>query len=285
MLNDILNISMFKKTTLYSTLLLAIVILSSTFFGKVYAQLVVQSYETAQTLQNGLIVSLKVASSSEVVPATKSAEKEMFGVVTTLSSSSIALSGGASQQVFVANSGDYQVLVSSENGSINTGDYITVSSVDGIGMKASNTDGYIIGKALSSFNPSTNSIGSTSLVNSSGSKSTVQIGRILLAVGVSHNPLQVPTHSDLPAFLVNAGNSVACRPVSTSRLTLAFVILLISCAITATLLYSGVRTAFVAIGRNPLSRPSIYHGLLQVILTSIMVFIIGLFGVYLLLRF
>lgn len=276
---------MIKKALLFPAILLSIIIFSAALVSRASAQLVVQSYEATQTLQNGLIVSLKVGNSTQVVPTTKSAEKGMFGVVTTPGASAISLSGITTQQVFVANNGNYDVLVSSENGAINTGDYITVSSLDGIGMKAGSSDGYILGKALSSFNPVLNSIGSTSLVNAAGVKSTVQLGRITVAIDVSHNPLQTPSHSDLPAFLVTAGDSIANKSVSTSRLTLSFVVLLISCAITASLLYSGVRTAFIAIGRNPLSKPSIYRGLLQVIITSIMVFIIGLFGVYLLLRF
>jgi len=276
---------MIKKTLLLPAVLLLVIVFSWGIVAKVSAQLVVQSYEATQTLQTGEIVSLKVGSSTQVVPTTKSAEKVMFGVVTTPSASDISLSGTNSQQVFVANSGNYEVLISSENGGINIGDYVTVSSFDGIGMKATGVDSYIIGKALSSFNPSTQSIGSTTLVNNAGAKSTVQLGRVMVAVGVSHNPLQTPNHSVLPSFLVTAGDSIANRPVSTATLTIAFVVLVVSCSITASLLYSGVRTAFTAIGRNPLSRQSIYKGLIQVILTSVIVFIIGLFGVYLLLRF
>jgi hypothetical protein len=253
--------------------------------SRVSAQLVVQSYAATQTLQNGLIVSLKVGNSTQVVPATKTAEQEMFGVVTTPGASAISLSGTTSQQVFVTNSGNYGVLVSSENGAINIGDFITVSSLDGIGMKATSADQYVIGKALASYNPVIDSIGSATLVNSAGTKSTVQLGRIMVAVGVSHNPLQTPSHTDLPSFLVTAGNKIANKPISNLRIIMAFMLLLICCAITASLLYAGVRSAFTAIGRNPLSRPSIYRGLLQVILTSVTVFIIGIFGVYLLLRF
>jgi hypothetical protein len=276
---------MTKKALLIPVFLLSVVVLSATLVSKVSAQLVVQSYESTQTLQDGQIVSLKAGNSTEVVPTTKSAEKEMFGVVTTPGASDISLSGTTSEQVFVATSGNYAVLVSSENGGVSVGDFITVSSLDGIGMKASGSDGYIIGKALSTFNPTTQSIGSTSLVSSSGAKSTVQLGRIMVALGVSHNPLQSPSHSNLPAFLITAGDTIANKAVSSSRLLLAFVLLLICCAMTASLLYSGVRTAFIAIGRNPLSKASIYRGLFQVIITSVMVFIIGIFGVYLLLRF
>jgi hypothetical protein len=48
--------------------------------------------------------------------------------------------------------------------------------------------------------------------------------------------------------------------------------------------YIGVRSGITAIGRNPLSKKDITKGLLQVILASMVVFIIGLFAVYLLLK-
>ena len=55
-------------------------------------------------------------------------------------------------------------------------------------------------------------------------------------------------------------------------------------AIAGSLLYSGIRSSVISIGRNPLSKESITKSLLQIILTSIIIFLIGLFGVYLLLR-
>jgi hypothetical protein len=45
-----------------------------------------------------------------------------------------------------------------------------------------------------------------------------------------------------------------------------------------------VRSSMIALGRNPLSRKSILRGMFQVIITSIIIFICGLFGVYLLLK-
>lgn len=50
------------------------------------------------------------------------------------------------------------------------------------------------------------------------------------------------------------------------------------------LLYAGVRNAIISIGRNPMSRKSIVKALIQVILTSLLILIIGLFAVYLLLK-
>jgi hypothetical protein len=49
-------------------------------------------------------------------------------------------------------------------------------------------------------------------------------------------------------------------------------------------LYSGVRSSVISIGRNPMGRKSIFRALLEIILTSILILIIGLFAVYLLLK-
>jgi hypothetical protein len=50
------------------------------------------------------------------------------------------------------------------------------------------------------------------------------------------------------------------------------------------ILYSGVRNTLISIGRNPLSKKTIYKGLIQIILMGLIIFITGLFGVYLLLK-
>ena len=54
--------------------------------------------------------------------------------------------------------------------------------------------------------------------------------------------------------------------------------------IAATLLWSGVRSGMISIGRNPLSKHSIIQGLMQVIIVAVLIFIIGVFAVYLLLK-
>ena len=54
--------------------------------------------------------------------------------------------------------------------------------------------------------------------------------------------------------------------------------------IAGSLIYSAVRSSLIAIGRNPLSKKSIIRGLFQVVIIGLMVFLSGIFGVYLLLR-
>jgi len=49
-------------------------------------------------------------------------------------------------------------------------------------------------------------------------------------------------------------------------------------------LYGGIRSSIISIGRNPLAKKSIVRGLIQVITVGVIILVIGLFSVYLLLR-
>jgi hypothetical protein len=50
------------------------------------------------------------------------------------------------------------------------------------------------------------------------------------------------------------------------------------------MLYSGARSSLISVGRNPLSRSVIIKALGQVVVLSLIVFISGMFAVYLLLK-
>ena len=68
------------------------------------------------------------------------------------------------------------------------------------------------------------------------------------------------------------------------RIYLSIAITGLSIIVAITVLYSGVRNSIISIGRNPLSKKSIFRGLLEIILTAFLILIIGLFAVYLLLK-
>jgi hypothetical protein len=208
----------------------------------------------------------------------------MFGVVVNPNSAAVSLSTSSSpSQTYVATSGNYQVLVSNQNGPIQAGDYITISAISGIGMKASASDEIVVGKSLSNFLGTTDSLGSTSLKNSNGHTSTVQLGLIDVSLGIAHNPLLKNTEDNLPGFLVNISQNVANKPVSVGRIYISLIIIGICAIISGSMLYAGVRSSIVSIGRNPLSKRAVTRSLVQVTLTSLIVFILGIFAVYLLL--
>lgn len=248
------------------------------------AQSVVQSYSSVGSVQAGMIVQLVGAGAIESLP--QSSASKMFGVVINPNDTSVTLSSNsASAQTFVATSGTYNVLVSNQDAAIHTGDYITISSITGIGMRAGSSDQIVLGKAAGNFDGVNNTVGSTKVNYSNGHSATIELGLIPVAINVEHNPLDQSTQSSLPGFLQRAGQSLTNKPVSNGRLYISLAVLIITTIIAGSLLYGGVRSSITAIGRNPLSKQSITKSLIQVTFTSLIVFIIGLFAVYLLLRF
>jgi hypothetical protein len=248
---------------------------------------VTQSYSSeGETLYNGMIVSLADDSADKVQPLDKAAAKDMLGVVTAANDAPFSLAQVSNQQqVYVATAGQYNVLVSTQEGRIKKGDFITISSLHGIGMKATNDDEIIIGKALASFDGQTAVDGTTTVKTSGGGTRTVPLGHILVDISVAHNPFFKTDKTDgVPSFLAAAASAVTDRPVGAVRIYAALLVLLACLALAGFVIYAGVRNGMVAIGRNPLAKSSVMRNLVQVVLISLIVFIIGLVAVYLLLK-
>jgi len=247
------------------------------------AQSVTQGYSTDKVLQRGTVVSLDQEDTSKVVSATRLNQDRLHGLVVASNDSSFTLSN-ETEKTFVATIGRFEGLVSTEAGTIQPGDFLTISNVSGIAMKAGEFDPYTLGKAIEGFDGTDNSVSSTELKDSIGNTQKVSIGRIMIDISVGSNPLLRPVESSLPQFLEKAAETIANKQVSSVRVYIGIFILLSASAIAGSLLYSGIRSSMISIGRNPLSKQSIAKSLAQIILTSIIIFLIGLFGVYLLLR-
>lgn len=241
------------------------------------AQTVAQGFNAESSLERGTIVVLDEEDNEQVVPARIDRVQDLYGVVINPNDASVTLSSEGAD-VFVATTGRYNTLVSTQNGHIRTGDYVTVSSLEGIGMKADDIVPVIIGRALADFD------GSNAASTAQVGEINVSIARIPVDIQVGSNPWQRPTEADLPEFLRRAAESIAGQPVAAVRVYIALFIFLVSTFIAGSLMYGGVRSSIISIGRNPLSKKSIIRGMLQVILVGLIIFIIGVFGVYLLLR-
>ncbi len=247
------------------------------------SQNVTQGYSTDARLQRGTIVSLDAEDPTKVVPANPENEDRLQGVVVNPTDSTFTLSD-SNEKTFVANVGRFDVFVSTEAGLIQPGDFLTVSNITGIAMKSGETNRFTIGKAIEGFDGDINSISTSEITDSLGNVNTVGIGRILVDIGVGSNPLFKPTESNLPGFLQRATEAIAGKEVSPVRVYIGLFILIAAASLSGSLLYAGIRSGLISIGRNPLSKKSITKSLFQIILTSIIIFLIGLFGVYLLLR-
>lgn len=244
------------------------------------AQTVLQGYGSDETLQKGMLVTTKKSDPAKVEAVTDKTVTDLKGVVADSNDSPVTLSDGE-KKIFVATQGTYEVLVSNENGSIRPGDLISVSSLAGIAMKASETQSIVLGRAVGEFAGSSDSIGKTTAKDGR----TVAFGRIQVDIGIGKNPIQKnPETSKVPEALQKLADSVAEKPVSAIRIYLGLAVILVTSIVAGTTLFSGVRSAIISLGRNPLSKSVILRGMIQVVLISLIVFITGLFGVYLLIK-
>ena len=250
--------------------------------GVMYAQAVTQGYAAEKTLQKGMIVGVTEKDATAVEPLTVDQVNRILGVVVNANDSPITISD-EKPQVFVATVGRYDVLVSDEEGTVNVTDYVTVSSLEGIGMKATFKQTAIIGRAVNGFDGKTGVISTTQLKDTGGGTRNVHIGKIQVDIAVSKNPL-AKSNATTPEFLGKLGQAIAGKSVSPTKIYLSVAIFLAGTFIAGFVLYSGIRTGMISIGRNPLGKKAILRGLLQVIFTSIIVFIIAVLGVYLLLK-
>lgn len=250
--------------------------------GEVVQQQIAPSqYKADVSLRPGTIVQV-ADEATKVKPATQDTVQSAFGVVVTYDSP-ISLTGG-DESLYVATSGRQLMMVTSEGGAIEAGDYLTVSALSGTLMKASDQE-LVFAKALETFDGKSNLLGSTTLKDKDGNPfKEVGISTIQATIEITKNPNQISTEANLPDQLQRLGQQVAEKEVSPVRIYMSLGIVFISIIVALVTLYAGIRSAIIAIGRNPLSKKSIFRTLLEVILTAILVLIIGLFAVYLLLR-
>ncbi|HUB94165.1 MAG TPA: hypothetical protein VMB52_06705 [Verrucomicrobiae bacterium] len=248
----------------------------------------IQIYTAASQLQTGTIVQLGSSGADSVAPSTYAKMQQMYGVVADPNALPLTITdGNIPNQTYVATDGTYKVLVDTQNGTINVGDYVTISALDGVAMKAGTYDQQpmVLGRAVAGFDGKTSVIGTTTLKDTNGANDkTVQIGLISVAIEIERNPDNLSTKSNLPPWLQKVGQQIAQKNVSPIRIYLSIAITGLCVIVALVTLYAGIRNAIIAIGRNPLSKKTIFRGLLEIVLTGFLILIIGLFAVYLLLK-
>lgn len=245
-----------------------------------------QGYAADSLLQIGTIVQLDEKDNHKVAPATDKKAQQTYGVVVDPHLLSLTISNDSlKNEVFVATSGNFNVLVSTQSGAIKAGDYVAISSIDGVGMRAGDKGVTVLGRAVKTFDGISDVVGSVPLKTNGGQTvKTVSLGIIPVSINVQRNPNEKSTKANLPNMLQRIGQAVADKPVSPAKIYLSAAITLMTIIVTVVMLYAGIRSGIISLGRNPLSKKSILRGLLQVVIASLVILIIGLFAVYLLLK-
>lgn len=227
----------------------------------------------------GTVVSFSLGEAHDSVrPANTDSVERLVGVIA--KKQLVELSNGTSQTQVITN-GVAETLVSTVNGVIEKGDKLTASPFSGVAMKATEST-QVIGTAQSGFSDATQ-VSERQVVDNTGAKHTVSVGLIPVQVNVSYYQKPETKTSFLPSFLQRFADAVAGRSVSSVRVVMALVILIVAFASVAVLLYSSTRSSIVAIGRNPLSSDSVNRSLFVVGAIAIGILLVMLIAVYLVL--
>lgn len=240
----------------------------------VAADTIVQSFQASGSIPPAWVVGLKPGTTNTVELAPANQSEKVYGVAIDPSEAPVTLQRQSNQQVFVATNGTYPVLVSTQNGNINPGDYLSISSTDGIAAKATDTQTFVLGRASQKFD------GSSNVLSSGGGFS---IGKISAIIQPQANPT-IKDDIAIPSPIRKVGNSIAGKEVSPLRIYGGLAVFVVAALIAISTLIAGIRSSMISIGRNPLSKNSILRALAQVLAVSLLVLILGIIGVYLLLR-
>lgn len=238
-----------------------------------------QSYTTTESLPLNSIVSLQNNTSDHVVLAKSANVDNLLGVVVNATNSSLVITGGKENEVQVATSGTLDILVSTINGTIAQGDYITASPINGVGMKATGNV-RVIGIAQGDLNNKNGS--EESYTDKDGKKQTVILGQVPVLVSVS-NYFKEPDKTLIPSAVQNVANALAGRAVSPVPILISAGIFLVTIIVVVSIIFSMVRASIISVGRNPMSQSAIYRDLIQMSALVLGILAIGFIIIYLVL--
>lgn len=227
----------------------------------------------------GSVVSSQPDNPETVVPSSLENQDLIMGVVG--QSSTLELSDDDSN-LQVVRSGMTPTLVSDINGTVETGDRITASPIEGVGMRATE-NAVVVGIAQANLDDV--EVSEREIADSNGEMHTVRIGLIPVQVDTIFyaGGEQANGESFVPGFLQGIADSIAGKQVSAARVIVAAILVLLLFVSIAVLLYSATKSSIISIGRNPLSEKSVRRSLLEVGITSIGILAFAVIIIYLVL--
>ncbi len=252
--------------------------------GLVKATSFTEGYQSVSPVSVGTVVSLANNSTSQVENTTADNDTRVIGVVADASSSIIDLQP-KNANIRVAISGQSQILVTDIDGDIKSGDQLIISPLSGVAMKdkSEQTASKYLGVAKDAFSSKSTGAKQVSVTLNDGSKKTFAVGLIAGNILISERQNQKVTPKK--SILSSIGERLVGKPVSSIRVILAGVILILAFLLTVFMLGSSIRGSFVSLGRNPLARSSIITGLMKVILVALLIFGSSLVASYLVMAF
>ncbi len=275
-----------KISSLFFTLaelFLAVFFILVLSFNSVFAQIksdfgVAYSYKIIdENVEYGDIISYD-KEKGLLYSSKKDADKNMFGVV--VEDPILLFRTDGEGRMPIVQSGKVLVNVTTINGPIKKGDYISSSAISGKGKKASLEDGYVLGFALESF-------GDGLKVQ----EGKIVSGKVLVMVGIEEKKNKENLENSLKIPLFNSdenkglgkdsggGNSLNSKSgVNTIKYTVAAIVAIAFIFIALRNFMTVVNKGVVSVGRNPLAKSSVWS---IVVLNTIIALVISVIGIFL----
>ncbi len=194
-------------------------------------------------------------------------DPSMFGVITANPAIVIEnTAGGTANNKFIVSSGKAYILVSTQNGPIKKDDFITSSSIPGVGQKADH-NGYVLATALEDYSNS----------------NPKAVGKILASINSRYNNTFVDSQTNLLSILQTAGSATFLSPLATLRYLLAGVVAAMAFALGFIYFGRVASKGVEALGRNPLASRMIQASVIINVLLAGLIVLVGLAIAYLIL--
>lgn len=252
--------------------------------SKVFAQLpdfsIATTYQINDPLlEDGDIVSLKNyqdASQSAILARSETAYDETMHGVYLKNPKMVYRTPGNNYPV--SRTGEIDVNVTTLNGEIKVGDYISSSVIPGKGQKAVEFTGYMLGVALAPF-------GNKSGTEIVFEKKTYRIGKVKVAIGIGPASPSVikaaggffgTLRSISSSFAYNLANSRQAEKII--RIILAVVVAITSIVLSIHFFGKNVTKGIESIGRNPLAKVAIQS---MIIVNIVLISLIAIGGIIL----
>lgn len=191
----------------------------------------------------------------------------VIGVVSTKPAVSLNLEAENKSAYPVVTTGNIEVNVTSINGDIKEGDFISSSAIPGAGMKAKQT-GYVIGRALESYS----------------SKDTKAIGSINIALNLHYSYSSEKTGASLRDIFNLSVLATYESPSAVFKYVVAGVVILLSFILGVVSFGRVANTGVEALGRNPLAGKMIQMGIVLNVLITLTIIAAGFGMAYLIIR-
>lgn len=256
-----------KKLSLLLFILLTINYLLPTVYAQQTGIEVTSVYEIAD--QEALEGDILSTGENGLVRSSIGFDNRMFGVI---QQQSLLIYRSQTKGKPVVRSGIAQVNITTLNGEVKNGDYITSSQIPGKGQKAQES-GYIVGIALGAFDTQ----GAQEI---DGPRGRVLLGKIPVAIRVEYAELTNPRFAGrLFGFIGTALLENVSDPKqfgNVVRYIAAGLVLLLSFTFAFLTFSRSIAKSIEALGRNPLAKSAIQ---LSIFINIILLVITGIIGI------